>query len=139
MDAAIMNEKTTWVVLTDGYFIKIMHYSGEQIRLSTYREADFEKSSDITYQLITRYREQDVNNKDRSNLLYTLLTDFLTEHLKNGDFSQLVFIAPEKELDKLNKTLPDVLTAHIGKNITGDYLALSQDQLEEVLIQELEP
>jgi hypothetical protein len=137
MDAATMSEKTTWVVLTDGYFIKIMYFTGEPVCLSTYREDDFEKSSDITYQLITRFRESN-DNKDRSNLLYTLLIDFLTAHLKNGDFSELIFLAPEDELIKLNDTLPDILITHIGKNIPGDYLALSQDQLESVLIEELQ-
>ncbi len=129
-----MSEKITWVVLTDGYFIKVMYFTGDEIHLSTYREGDFEHSSDITYKLITRYRQTSGNAQDGSvNPLYGLLTDLLTEHLKKGDFSELILLAPEQELKKLKETLPDVLTNHIGTSITGDYLAQPQDQLETLL------
>ena len=127
-----MSERTTWVVLTDGYFIKIMYFNGEQIHLATYRDGDFEHSSDITYKLITRYRQAS-KDKDTPNPLYNLLTDFLTAHLKQGDFSELIFIAPEKELETLYEKLPEVLKNHTNTRISGDYLALSQDQLETLL------
>lgn len=131
-----MSKGITWVVLTDGYYIKIMFYSGDIIRLSTYRDDDFENSSELTYKLITRKRrEQALSGEaaDEEGLLYKLLGDFLGEKLEAQAYSALLLAAPAEELVKLDSSLPDAVTECIIYRVEGDFLALSQERLEAAL------
>jgi hypothetical protein len=138
-----MSKKVTWAVFTDGYYIRIMFNDGLDTSLKVYRDADFEKSSEITYKLITRYRVQDSSNNivpgDSSNLdsnpdyLFDLLGKFLLEQANINAFDDLIVVSPKPILDKLNDYLPDLVNKRIIANIPGDYLMLSQDKLEEAL------
>ncbi|MGK0296801.1 MAG: hypothetical protein ACI9XC_000394 [Gammaproteobacteria bacterium] len=138
-----MSEKVTWVVFTDGYYIRIMFNDGLDTSLKVYREADFEQSSDITYKLITRYRVQQSSNSivpgESSNLdtnpdyLFDLLGKFLFEQASINTFNDLIVISPGPILDKLNDYLPELVVKRIIASIQGDYLMLSQDKLEEAL------
>jgi protein required for attachment to host cells len=142
-----MNEKVTWVLLTDGYYIRILFNTGQDATLNVYRESDFEKSSDITYKLITRYRvekstnenaQSDLSNKiDEADLMFELLNKFLSEKADKNEFNFLLVIAPQSILDRLNDGFPENVMERISDCIPGDYLILSQDRLEVALAEYL--
>ncbi|MGY8815313.1 MAG: baeRF12 domain-containing protein [Gammaproteobacteria bacterium] len=138
-----MSKKVTWVVFTDGYYIRIMFNDGLDTSLKVYRDGDFEKSSDITYKLITRYRVQQTSNNilpgesskldSNPDYLFGLLGEFLLEQASINTFNDLIVVSPEPILDKLNDYLPELVIKRIIASIPGDYLMLSQDKLEETL------
>lgn len=137
-----MRDDITWVVLTDGYYIRIMFYQGQDITLNVYREGDFEKSSDITYKLIIRYRNQEdqsadalkpAEQLDKPGFLLNILGKFLTEKANQNKFEKIIVVGPQVVLDKLNDNLPEDVCNMIIAKIPGDFLSYSQDRLEETL------
>ena len=138
-----MSDDTTWVVLTDGYYIRIMFYKGQKVSLNTYRDGDFEKSSEITYKLITRERNTGDgeiesthrldHTENKEDYLFELLPGFLSEHAEINTYESLILTAPDSVIKKLKSFLPEVVVARIKAFIPGDYLYLSQDRLEEVI------
>ena len=137
-----MRDDITWVVLTDGYYIRIMFYQGQDITLNVYREGDFEKSSDITYNLIIRYRNQEdqsadalkpAEQLDKPGFMLNILGKFLTEKADQNKFGKIIVVGPQVVLDKLNDNLPEDVCNMIIAKIPGDFLSYSQDRLEETL------
>jgi hypothetical protein len=143
-----MGEGKTWVVLTDGYYIKILYFQGQDSNLNVYRDDDFEHSSDITYRLITRYRRtgadeenigKDMPAGDSSGYLLSELSAFLSEKYGLGAFEKLLIAAPGDIMENLEARLPDDISARIIARVEGDYLQLAQDQLEALLKDVIQP
>ena len=132
----------TWVLLTDGYYIKLFYYSGDPKKLHAYRDGDFEHSSVITYNLITRHKKTTTDNsiKDLKSDIETpgyvleMVCDFLIKHYDNKSFSSLAIVAPQPVMNIIEQIFPETLLGVIQTRITGDYLNLPQDELEHLLI-----
>jgi hypothetical protein len=133
--------KKIWILLTDGYYIKIIYVpEGEDI-LRTYREADFDNSSDLTYNLITRYKNpnnsvatQKENNDYESPIyLLALLSGFLEEKRQEGTFNSLIIVAPDNVQELLGQYLTSGTLNLIKHKVIGDYLNLSLDKLQDML------
>ena len=130
-------ESATWILLTDGYYIKLLFTTANDGNLHTYRAEDFEKSSDITYELLTRYKKDSDPDQEllspasADNPAYTLskITCFLEEKYENKSFKSLIIIAPQNVLDALEQYFSRQLLDVVVNKITGDYLNLSQDKL----------
>jgi protein required for attachment to host cells len=124
-----MNNNITWIIITDGYFIKIMVNKGPGMGISPLRDNDFEQTSVITYKLVTNKRN-DRSNRQEQEYFIEQLSGFLAENLQSQSYSQLVFIAPEEVLAKLEKNLPELVTKNIKATLKEEYLSVTQDKLE---------
>lgn len=135
----------TWILLTDGYYIKLLYTSDDDDELHTYREEDFEKSSDITYELITRYKNNSVPDKERlspssadiSTYTFSKVSSFLEEKYKSKIFKSLVIVAPQNILEVIEQSFSGSLLDVVTNKIPGDYLKLSQDKLQNLLVKEM--
>jgi hypothetical protein len=127
-----MNEKITWIVITDGYFIKIMLKSNQHNSLKTLRDNDFEHTSNITYNLVTNKRNIKAVN-DEEPYFVKLLATFLLERFENKAFNDLVLVAPDNVLEIMRCGMPNSITRQIKVMITGDYLYTTQDKIEEYM------
>lgn len=133
-----MNEGITWVVLTDGNYIKIMFNTSRGGELKTLREADFENTSIIAYRMVTRKRALTLNGTNNSreqeiNYFLQLVAEFLQEQQKNNAFQNLVFVAPGDLTARLSSHLPEPVASRISTMVQDDYLPLTQDKLQEKL------
>jgi len=98
--------------------------------LRTLRDNDFENTSVITYKLVTNKRNMKTGARDNEYFL-GLLKEFLLENNDKQVYNQLVFIAPESVLQKLQHALPESVKNKIKATISEDYLNVPQDKLEE--------
>jgi len=139
-------EDAIWILLTDGYYIKLLFTSDDDSELHTYRAEDFEKSSDITYELITRYKNNNIPDEERLSpsssadipaYTFNKVASFLEEKHKNKIFKSLVIVAPQNILDVIEKCFSGSLLNVITNKIPGDHLNLSQDKLQNLLAKEM--
>ena len=130
-----------WILLTDGYYIKIIFVPEGEDSLRTYRDADFDNSSDLTYNLITRYKNSNdgvtiqANNIDYESPAYVLklLSGFLEEKRQDGAFNSLIIVAPDNVQELLDQYLASDTLNLIAHKVSGDHLNLSLDKLQDVL------
>jgi len=127
-----MNNKITWIIITDGYFIKIMVNKGPGMGINPLRDNDFEQTSVITYKLVTNKRN-DKSNRQGQEYFIEQLSGFLTENYRSQSYSQLVLIAPADVLETLEKNLPEDITRNIKATLKEDYLSVTQDKLQSSL------
>lgn len=134
-----MNDGITWVILTDGDYIKIMFNTARGGELKTLRDGDFEHTSKIAYQMVTRKRAltmnpdgQDQSRQERTFFL-KLLADFLLEQQVQNAYQNLLLVAPGNIIDLVKAQLSDPVQDRIRATVREDYLLLSQDKLQERL------
>lgn len=134
-----MNDGITWVVLTDGNYIKIMFNTARRGELKTLRDADFENTSEIAYKMVTRKRALTLNHQGKMDheeeigFFLKLIADFLQQQEQNNAFQNLLFIAPGDLTDRLSRYLPESINRRIIATVKDDYLPLTQDKLQEKL------
>ena len=134
-----MNEGITWVMLTDGNFIKIMFNKVRGSELKTLRDGDFEHTSEIAYKMVTRKRALTMRNSGHDTLeeeqgfFLQMLADFLAKQQKLNAFQNLILVAPGNIVDIVNKRLPETTKDKIVATVREDFLLLSQDKIQEKL------
>ncbi len=127
----------TWILITDSYYIKLLYVAEDGHSIKTYREADFDNSSDITYNLITRYKQ---NNSDSDNLespeyVLNFIASFLNDKVKENAFDELIVIAPDNVHVALQTIFPAQLLNAVKQKISGDYINLSLDKLQAIIFE----
>ena len=134
-----MSDGITWVVLTDGDYIKIMFNTARGKELKTLRDGDFEHTSKIAYQMVTRKRAltmspdgQDQAWQEQTFFL-KLLADFLLKQQDQNAFQNLLLVAPGNIIDLVMEQLTGPVKDRISATVREDYLLLSQDKLQERL------
>jgi len=134
-----MNDGITWVILTDGSYIKIMFNTASGAELKTLRDGDFEHTSKIAYQMVTRKRALTIDHAGQDTIheeqifFLKLLSDFLVAQLENNAWQKLVLVAPGEIIELLVKQLPGAVTDRITAVVNDDMLTLTQDKLQEKL------
>lgn len=134
-----MSDGITWVILTDGNYIKIMFNTVKGGELKTLRDDDFEHTSVIAYKMVTRKRALTLNQAAQDNreqelgFFLQLLADFLLKQHQSNAFQNLVLVAPGDIVDRVRNYLPEPVKSQITSTIREDYLALTQDKLQEKL------
>jgi hypothetical protein len=135
-----MNDGITWVILTDGSYIKIMFNTASGAELKTLRDGDFEHTSKIAYQMVTRKRALTMDPAGQGSVreeqvfFLKLLSEFLVAQLANNAWQKLVLVAPAEIIKMLLEQLPGPVTDRITAAVSEDMLALTQDKLQEKLI-----
>lgn len=134
-----MTDGTSWVILTDGNFIKIMFNNSRGSELKTLRDGDFEHTSEIAYKMVTRKRAltmkqtgHDTSREEQSFFLQ-LLADFLAKQQENNAFQNLILVAPGNIVDIVIEHLPKTTKDKIITSIREDFLSLPQDKIQERL------
>jgi len=129
-----MKDGITWVVLTDGNYIKIMFNKTRGADLKTLRDGDFEHTSEIAYKMVTRKRaltlSQSVTLQDEQSFFLKLLADFLTKQQEANAYQYLTLVAPGEITDIVKGFLPETVNKSIMSTIKADYLQLSQDKIQ---------
>ncbi|NNE37904.1 MAG: hypothetical protein HKN08_06320 [Gammaproteobacteria bacterium] len=133
----------TWILLTDGYYIKLLYYSGSDSTLKTYREDDFDNSSEITYTLITRYKNAPAGNQlqadaediEAPDYVLKLTSEFLNNKLEETAFNSLIIIAPDEVQDAIERNFSPDLMNCIKHKISGDHMNLPLDKLQIIIEQ----
>lgn len=129
-----MSDTTTWVVLTDGNYIKIMFNNARGGDLKTLRDDDFEHTSIIAYKMVTRQRALTQNSAEtETGYFLKLLADFLVNQLEIAAYVRLVLVGPANIVDTLQQKLPKQVTDRITATVNEDCLLYSQDTLQQKL------
>ena len=134
-----MAKSTTWVILTDGNYIKIMFSNTPGGELKTLRDGDFEHTSVIAYQMVTRKRALTLQSsgkdtlKEEQGFFLQLLAEFLVKQQESNAFQKLILVAPGDIVDIVKERLPKSANDRIVATVKEDYLLLSQDKIQERL------
>ena len=129
-----MSNLTTWAVLTDGRYIRVLINKGSGKSLLTLKADDSEALAKLCYEVINGIKpgsKEGVASKSKSNM--QLLADFLTEQYAQHLFDRLVIAAPEEVIKALKDILPDQLKPLICGERSEDLLANSINDIEDKL------
>ena len=130
-----MNNVTTWAVLSDGKYIKILINSGTGKQLSVLDADKHEDMAEICYQVVTGKSKRLVNEPCKSEQynLIQLQADFLTKQHAQHLFDRLVIAAPGNVIQSLKNALPDQVKQSIVGELAEDILPKSNDAIENML------
>ena len=131
-----MEKTTTWIVVTDGNYLKILVDEPGGTGLKHLRTDDFAQTSDLTYKLITSKR--DVPAEDGLEYHCRLLGNLLSDQAGQAAYHRLLLVAPDGVLEQMKRLLPAEVRARITDTLTGDHLHTPLDILEERLSEQLD-
>lgn len=126
-----MDTHTTWVVVTDGNYLKILVDDRDGTGLKHLRSDDFAQTSDLTYKIITSKR--DVPAEDGIGYFSRLLGEVLAARLQNGEYDSLLLVSPPDQAQALREHLPEQVNARITAVLEEDHLRTPLDILEEII------
>ena len=104
-----MSNTTTWAVLCDGRYIRILINDGSGKALTVLKVNDLPAYADLCYQVVNGKPLSAVSVSVKSEKLnyIQLLADFLAEHYQQKLFDLLVLVAPQDALTALRDALPE--------------------------------
>jgi len=130
-----MSDITTWAVLSDGRYIKILVNKGSGKELVVLLADDLQAYADLCYQVISgkplNAPGEAGKSEKRSNI--QLQADFLSEHREQKLFDQLVIAAPKDVLKALRDALPEQVEQLIIGELAEDLTMNSNDVIENRL------
>ncbi len=127
-----MSDVTTWVVLSDGRYIKILINKGVGKQLLILNADDFPAYAELCYLMVNGKPMNGTGDLARSKKINNIQcqADFLTEHHKLEMFDHLILVAPEKVLSALKEALPEQIKDLIVGELTEDLTVTSNDVIE---------
>lgn len=128
-----MSNVTTWAVLSDGRYIKILVDKGEGKTLVVLDADDLKAYADLCYYLVNAKPLDPAGNAvkpDRPTNIQ-LQADFMAEHHKLGMFDRLILVAPQEVLSGLKAALPEQLTGLIDGELAEDLTVTSNDVIQD--------
>lgn len=130
-----MSNKTTWAVLSDGRYIKILFNKGEGTVLNVLDADDLPAYAELGYLMVNNKplgaTGDDAVSKKIDNL--QCQADFLAEHHKLEMFDLLVIAAPQDVLTGLKNALPKDLQQLVVGELAEDLTVSSNDDIENRL------
>ena len=129
-----MSDVTTWAVLTDGRYVRVLFNRGHGKSLLTLKADDSEALTKLCYELVMGIvpgSSEGVASKKKSNM--QLVADFLTEQYEAKLFDRFVIAAPEKVIKALRDALPQQMTQLISGELAEDILPMTVTDIEEKL------
>ena len=131
-----MSNATTWAVLTDGRYIRILVNHGTDTKLLTLKAEENDAYAELCYQVVNRKPKhlagQSVKAEEQLDYLQ-LVADFLSNQYDQHLFDRMVIAAPEPVIKELKARLTDTLKPLIFGERTEDLLAKSNDEIEKSL------
>lgn len=130
-----MSNVTTWAVLSDGRYIKILINKGDGQALYILNIDDLKAYSDLCYLMVNgkplNGTGEDAISKKIDNI--QCQADFLAEQHKLGLFDLLVLAAPADVLVNLKGALPEQLANLVVGELEEDLTVTSNDVIESKL------
>ncbi len=130
-----MSNVTTWAVLTDGKYVRIVVNKGTDSKLLTLKAEENEAYAELCYQVVNGKPKSKVSESVKSEQLDSLqlIADFLAEQFKEHMFDRIVIAAQEEFIDKLKAVLSEELKAVVVAQHDEDLLAKSNDDIQKTL------
>ena len=130
-----MSNITTWAVLSDGRYIKILINKGTGKELVVLLADNLEAYADLCYQVVSGKplnASGDAGKSGKQSNIQ-LQADFLSEHREQKLFDQLVIAAPQDVLKALRDALPEQVEQLIVGELAEDLTVTSNDVIENRL------
>ena len=122
----------TWVVLSDGRYIKILINKGEGKALTILNADDMPAYADLCYLMVNGKPLNGVGDLAISSKINNVQcqANFLTEHHKLGMFDYLAIAAPADVLTRLKNILPAELLKLVIGEIMEDLSVETNSEIE---------
>lgn len=130
-----MSDTTTWAVLGDGRYIRILVNKGPGKELAALNADKLEALADLCYELSTGrspHASGGAGTSDKRSTIQ-LQADFLSEQHEQNMFDLLVIAAPQDVIKSLRDALPEQINKLIIGELAEDLLANSADVIENTL------
>ena len=129
-----MSDTTTWAVLTDGRYIRVLINKPPATSLTTLKADDSEALAQLAYHVVTGIKHGASNgtaSREKSNM--QLLADFLAEQQQQDMYQKLVVAAPSAQMNNVIAELNDDVKGSMLGQVEKDLLAFSIDDIEKEL------
>lgn len=129
-----MSDTTTWAVLTDGRYIRVLINKPPATSLNTLKADDSEALAQLSYHVVTGIKHGATNgtaSREKNNM--QLLAEFLQDQLQQDMYQKLIVAAPEAQMDNVINELNDDVKAVMLGQLEQDLLAHSIDDIEKEL------
>ena len=130
-----MSNTTTWAVLSDGRYIKILCNKGDGKSLVILNADDLQAYADLCYLMVNGKPMNGTGDLAKSKKINNIQfqADFLAEHYEQKLFDLLVIAAPQDVLKALKDALPEQLRQLIVGELAEDLTTNSNDVIEDRL------
>jgi len=130
-----MSNITTWAVLSDGRYIKILINKGTGTELTILNADDLQAYADLCYQVVNGkpLSATGVSVKPDKRNDIQLQANFLAEYYEQKLFDLLVIAAPQDVLKALRDALPEQVAQLIIGELAEDLTTNSNDVIENRL------
>ncbi|MBL1141573.1 MAG: hypothetical protein HND53_06020 [Proteobacteria bacterium] len=130
-----MSDVTTWAVLCDGRYIKIMVNNGENKKLSVLDADKHEDLAALCYKMVNSKPEFSVSGSVKAGKIdfIQLQADFLTEQYEKRLFNRLIIAAPADVTKALCAALPENIRQLVAGELAEDITTKSCDVIEDKL------
>ena len=127
--------KTTWAVLSDGRYIKVMVNKGTGKKLSVLDADKHEDLAALCYQLVNSKPEFSVKGSVKAEKIdfIKLQADFLAKQYEQNLFERLVIAAPADVIKRLRAALPENVNQLVAGELAEDIMTKSCDVIEDKL------
>lgn len=127
--------KTTWAVLSDGRYIKVMINNGEGKKLTVLDADKHEDLATLCYKMVNSKPEFSPKGSVKAEKIdfVKLQADFLVEQYEKQLFERLVIAAPADVSKSLRDALPDNVDQLVVGELAEDITTKSCDIIEDKL------
>lgn len=130
-----MSNVTTWAVLCDGRYIKVMVNKGEDKKLNVLDADKHEDLATLCYKMVNSKPEFSVSGSVKAEKIdyIQLQADFLASQYEKGLFDRLLIAAPADVIKALRDALPENIKQLVGGELPEDITTKSCDVIEDKL------
>ena len=125
--------KTTWAVLSDGRYIKVMINNGEGKKLTVLDADKHEDLATLCYKMVNSKPEFSPKGSVKAEKIdfVKLQADFLAKQYDKELFEQLVIAAPTDVAKSLRTALPENIEKLVVGELAEDITTKSADIIED--------
>lgn len=127
--------KTTWAVLSDGRYIKVMINNGENKKLTVLDADKHEDLATLCYKMVNSKPEFLLKGSVKAEKInfVQLQADFLVEQYNKELYERLVIAAPADVAQSLRAALPENINQLVVGELVEDITVKSADIIEDKL------
>ena len=127
--------KTTWAVLSDGRYIKVMVSHGEGKKLNVLDADKHEDLATLCYKMVNSKPEFSPKGSVKAEKIdfVKLQADFLAKQYEKELYERLVIAAPAEVVQSLRAALPENINQLVSGELAEDITTKSADVIEDKL------
>ncbi|MGB1799545.1 MAG: host attachment protein [Gammaproteobacteria bacterium] len=128
--------KTTWAVLSDGRYLKVMVNNGENKKLNVLDADKHEDLATLCYKMVNSKPEFSPKGSVKAEKInfVQLQADFLAEQYNKELYERLVIAAPADVAKSLRAALPENIEQLVAGELAEDITTKSADIIEAKLV-----